>query len=751
MKILMVCMGLNIGGAETHVIQLCSSLLKNNKKNNIKILVASSGGIYEKELEKISIKHFKVPADNKNFFNVIKSFFIIKNIIVNEKIDIVHAHARIPAFICGVIKRFSNINFRFVTTAHWIFETKSIYSRFANWGEKTFVVSEDIKKYLIKKYFVKSENIKVILNAIDTQKFKKERNINNFNFVDVKDKFIFNNKKKYIVHVSRLDKDRSFAAHEIINLAKKVYNIDKNFEILIIGDGNDFDNLNIKAQVINKDLGFKFIYMIGAQTDIKRFLSIAFIFIGVSRSALEAMSCRKIVILFGNEGYLGIFDKNIFEKAYNTNFCCRDFEYNKKKFFKDIKFIFDLEEDKKKDIEDYNRRIINKYYSGKLMSENTLEIYENILEKYKEKEFDIMISGYYGFDNVGDDCMLEAMIKNFKNKNKDIKILVLSNNPKETEKKYNVISINRFNFFLINKFLSKTKMLISGGGSLIQDITSTHSLNYYLYIIKLAIKKNIKVMLLANGIGPIKKSKNKIKVFDVINKVNLITLRDEESIDELKRLNIFKPKIFLTSDVTFSCNDDYHFKSNTELNYKSIIKKKYFIISIRNWKLENYNLFKKNIVDFCEYILKNYNFTPVFVIMHVKKDLIITRQIINNLKIKSVLLKTNNSKKILNLISHAEFVLSMRFHTIVYAIKTLTPIIALSCDPKICSILKEINMSEFCLDLNNLDLEILKKIFEIINKNKIKIKEEIKKKLEFLKSKSIINIELAMKLLEQCI
>jgi polysaccharide pyruvyl transferase CsaB len=371
------------------------------------------------------------------------------------------------------------------------------------------------------------------------------------------------------------------------------------------------------------------------------------------------------------------------------------------------------------------------------MSQHALEIYNNILSDDKNKKIDVMISGYYGFNNSGDDYMLESIIKNLKEKDKNINILVLSKKPKETKKRYGVECINRFNLFLIDNLLNKTKMLVSGGGSLIQDVTSTHSLIYYLYIINLALKKNIKTMLLANGIGPIEKLKNKIKVFKILNKVDIITLRDSESIKELEEIGIYKPKVFLTSDITFSRNDDLDFSKIFDFK-----EKKYFVACIRDWKLKKINIFIKNIIKFCDYVYINYGLIPVFIVMHTQKDLKIIKKINNQLKVKSLIFKEQDYKKISNLIFNSEFVLSMRFHSIIYAIKNLKPFIAISYDPKIKSILREINMTELSIDINKMDFYNLIKILEKIKDNKLEIVNKLKTNLEVLKSRSVNNIDI---------
>ena len=114
-RILMALMGLEIGGAETHVVELSKEL----KKQGYDIIVASNGGVYEKELEEVGIRHYRVPLNQRNIFKMIRSYFILKRIIKKEKVDIVHSHARIPSFVCGILKKRMPKDFTFVTSAHW--------------------------------------------------------------------------------------------------------------------------------------------------------------------------------------------------------------------------------------------------------------------------------------------------------------------------------------------------------------------------------------------------------------------------------------------------------------------------------------------------------------------------------------------------------------------------------------------------------------------------------------------------------
>ncbi len=90
----------------------------------------------------------------------------MRRIVRDEQVDLIHAHARIPAFVTAVMGRPKQV--RFITTAHYNFKGMRHLSR---WGEKTIAVSEDIRAYLIDYFRVSPERIVVIPNGVDTDLF----------------------------------------------------------------------------------------------------------------------------------------------------------------------------------------------------------------------------------------------------------------------------------------------------------------------------------------------------------------------------------------------------------------------------------------------------------------------------------------------------------------------------------------------------------------------------------------------------
>lgn len=370
MKVLLSLMKLDIGGAETHVVELAKEL----RRRGWEVIVTSNGGAYVPELEEAGIRHYVVPLQNKNPKNVMKAFKELRRIIEEEKVDIVHSHARIPSFILGRLAK--KMHFPFVTTAHWVFTTKYGLKYITNWGEKTLAVSEDIKKYLMDNYHIPEENITVTINGIDTEKFSPE-----LDSADVCKELGLGADDNTIVYVSRMDESRSLAAHHLIGAVEKLDPIVENLRAVIVGGGDDFDNVSKEAEALNRKLGRKAVILTGARVDIARLISPAKLFVGVSRAALEAMAEEKPSIVAGNEGYIGLMNEDKLDVALATNFCCRGCgDSSVEKLAQDIGEFFGMWQDDRKKLGKFGRELVMQHYSIKRMADDNEKVYKSVLQ-----------------------------------------------------------------------------------------------------------------------------------------------------------------------------------------------------------------------------------------------------------------------------------------------------------------------------------------------------------------------------------
>lgn len=735
-RILMALTRFDIGGAETHVLELSLEL----QRMGYYVVVASNGGVYEKNLEEAGIHHYKIPMHSKTPQNVCKSLHLLMEVIRKENIDIVHAHGRIPAFLCGILHRFKK--FTFVTTAHWVFDTSHGLKYVSNWGDKVMAVSEDIKKYLMDNYHMNPADIYITINGIDTDKFCKTAD--NSSIIE---EFSLHPESKKIVYISRMDEDRALLAFQLVEIAPELLKLHPDLEIVIVGGGNVFDKLKEKTEEMNQRLARRAIVLTGARTDIYKFAALGDWFVGVSRSALEAMACEKPVIVAGNEGYIGIFDEDKLDVAIDTNFCCRGLEASShERLFADLKTLMTNPACENTRLGLYGRNLILSNFSLSKMAQDCVKMY---VAADDEKKWDAVISGYYGYNNSGDESLLYAMLENLRSKKEDIRLLVLSKNPEATEKEYGVHALNRYKMHKIRKALRNSKLLIFGGGSLIQDVTSNKSLWYYLSVIRMAIRAKTPVMFYANGIGPVRKESNRKKVKKILQQVDIISLRDNHSYEEIKRMDADLSRVKITADPALTIQGIDAKTARRLLEEEGIpTDKKLLGISVRSWKACKPSYWNE-LASGIEKICLKYDYVPVWIPLKHPDDIAISKEVASKMQIKSyVLTERYPAKEIVGIVSLFDLMLAMRLHALIYASEAAVPAIGLSYDPKVSGFVKYIGVNA-TIQIDNFDEKEMVALAETITLNREEQKAVLEQKMAELKTKALENADMAMRLLEK--
>jgi polysaccharide pyruvyl transferase CsaB len=736
MKILMTTTGLGIGGAETHIIELVKAL----KAKGFDICIASAGGVYVPEIEAAGIRHYTVPLNKRSIKNMFKSYCLLSKIIKTERPDIVHAHARLPAWICGLIHK--TRHFHFVTTAHFTFDVGHGLKYFTNWGEKTIAVSDDLKKYLHENYGTSYDQISITINGINTDFFSPD--VSGERIVQ---EFSLDPTKPIVCHVSRLDEHTSIIADYLIDLAPDLDQVIPGIQIVITGGGTCFDQLNEKAHRINSEIGHTTIIMTGPRTDINQIIVNSTVFVGVSRAALEALATAKPVILAGAQGYMGLFTKNDLDKAILTNLCCRDCAAPDRQELRDciVKCICNLTDEQRALLGNWGRQVVFDHYSVSRMADDYIEVYKS----FDKKVYHIVMSGYYGFGNSGDEAILCAIHNNLLMESDDISITVLSSNPKNTKTRYGYHAVNRFNIISILRAIKRCDLLIFGGGSLLQDYTSTRSLLYYLSIIRIAKHYGKKVMVYANGIGPVSKPKNRARVQRTLSTVDVITLRDQDSADELRQIGIDRNDIQVTADPVFTLNSISPEATHNLLLQNGVpVTEPFICVSIRKWR--EITEFCKKFAAYLDDISNRYHYNIVFLVMQSPQDYEISLHVQSMMQNKLrtyILNKQYLSNELLGVVGKAEFVVSMRLHSLIFAARMCTPLIGIVYDPKVEGYLKMLNMPSVGT-IQNFDVDCALKITDDLVQNRSHYAQSLRTASEELCTAAHANEQFVIHLLE---
>ncbi|MFA6947429.1 MAG: polysaccharide pyruvyl transferase CsaB [Eubacteriales bacterium] len=705
MNILLATMSLDIGGAETHFVELARELSRRGHK----VTAVSAGGVYVPALTEAGVAHVAAPLNTKRPDCVLKSYKIIKKLLKTGGFDIVHAHARIPAFICGIAARKYGV--RFVTSCHGVYAATPYWKLISDWGERTLAVSCDIKNYLIDNYGLWSDNITLTINGVDTGRFS---GIPDDASSAVTREFNLSESCRHrIIYVSRIDRESAHIAFQLCEIAGQLLSLYPDLEIVMIGYGTDYERLDGVVSALNARLGRNVITLAGARTDVSAFLAIGErdsassgvqtaqntadgakiyrpnIFVGVSRSALEAMSARVPVILAGSQGYLGVFGERNIAAALDTNFCCRGCgDSTPDKLLSDVKTLFAQSDEQRADLGEYCRAAVMEHYSISRMADDAENVYNSLRPLKKYKRGDVILSGYYGYGNVGDDSLLQLITASLRRLDPDIRLTVLSHSPRETSERYGVRAISRFNLFAIRREMKCAGLLISGGGSLLQNSTSQRSLVYYTGIMRMAKSMGLRVMLYASGIGPLGGERAERISREVLESADAVTLRDNGSYETLRALGVKNSRVRVTADPAFGIirqqnreTIDVWVKYRLALDGIDIASGNYYAVSLRG-RTRFDHVYMENTVAACKIISDEYGLIPIFMPMQNDQDEEISRMAANAVS-GARMVRGLTASEITSMAAHMRFVLGMRLHFLIYAAASGVPVIGLAYDPKV--------------------------------------------------------------------
>ena len=299
-----------------------------------------------------------------------------------------------------------------------------------------------------------------------------------------------------------------------------------------------------------------------------------------------------------------------------------------------------------------------------------------------------VICGAYGLGNGGDNAILEAIVAQLKDIDPDLPICALSRNPRETRLSAHISAVYSFRFLRILRLLRTSNLFLSGGGTLLQDATSTRSLMYYLLMLRLAHDAGNRVMLYGCGAGPIQKERNRRRTAHVLDRcVDVITVRDGYSADFLQNLGVTVPRIHITADPALLSQPlaedaarSYLLRCGVEAD------KKYAMLALRTWDGA-----ARKIPAFAaaaEYLYRDCGLIPVLYSMEKKSDLPMVRAVAAKLHCPYLILEAgNNAGEILTLVRRMSLVISMRLHTLVFASGQGVPLVGIVYDPKVSAFL----------------------------------------------------------------
>lgn len=326
-------------------------------------------------------------------------------------------------------------------------------------------------------------------------------------------------------------------------------------------------------------------------------------------------------------------------------------------------------------------------------------------EKNMDEHPNIVMSGYYGFQNAGDDAVCYAIIEALRQEMPACDITVLSNDPELTEKTYGVSACDRWKLKEVWRALRRTDLLVSGGGSLLQDVTSKNSCLYYLGIIFMAVLLRKPVVIYGQGLGPLANKRNRRLTRWAFNRARAIYVRDDESYELLREIGVKTP-VQVSPDPVLGIDGDVVDTAKgrailENLGYDS--SRPLALMALRDWGGKDLVHEFAALGDY----LVDQGYAVGLLAMHHDQDDTIAHAVDAHMRGDSfVIADAYDTPTLFSIFDNAFVVVGMRLHALIIGAALDKRVMAISYDPKVDSFMKMIH-NPHCVALGDVSEEVL--------------------------------------------
>ncbi|MDO4281687.1 MAG: polysaccharide pyruvyl transferase CsaB [Peptococcaceae bacterium] len=320
------------------------------------------------------------------------------------------------------------------------------------------------------------------------------------------------------------------------------------------------------------------------------------------------------------------------------------------------------------------------------------------------KTANIVMSGYYGFQNAGDDAVCYAIIEALRKEMPECKITVLSNDPVLTANAYGVAAENRWKWQAVWRALRQSDLLVSGGGSLIQDVTSKNSSLYYLGVILLGLLARKPVLVYGQGLGPLENKRNRLLTRLLFNRLRAIYVRDEDSLALLREIGVKQP-IQVAPDPVLGIDGEVVDREKglallKNLGYDG--ERPLALLAIRQWPGFDAKAFA-SLGDH----LASQGYAVGFLAMHHDQDTEVSLAVQKQMQHPAFVIKdAYDTPSLFSIFSVASLVVGMRLHSLIIGAALDKRVVGVSYDPKVTAFMKMIH-NPYCIDITQLNAAAL--------------------------------------------
>jgi polysaccharide pyruvyl transferase CsaB len=375
----------------------------------------------------------------------------------------------------------------------------------------------------------------------------------------------------------------------------------------------------------------------------------------------------------------------------------------------------------------------------------------------------IVITGWYGAKNAGDEAILAALLYQLRRKGYS-NLSVLSYDPAYTTTLHNVKAYPemRLDLYKSIEVISNADLLIVGGGGLLKD----EGKYYPLLLIKCLLARlfKTKIILSAVGVGPFYRSFGKWVTRQIARVADVITVRDRESLDLLYDIGV-RRDVHVTGDLALCLPDINPNQVPQSLKFAGFSVNPGTLriaVSLRPWyhmrriwpdgKLK-YAQFLDKFADAIDQIDALYNPVVVFIPMQYEQDVPVGKELYTRLSSRKefdlLFEQGYNYLEISTALANFDILIGMRLHSLIFASLSYTPIVSVSYSSKVSSFIKSLQSDKWNTSIDSLVTDDLVKIVQDSVNQRETVIQSLKNRVPGLRNKSLDNFSYIESLIQE--
>jgi polysaccharide pyruvyl transferase CsaB len=298
----------------------------------------------------------------------------------------------------------------------------------------------------------------------------------------------------------------------------------------------------------------------------------------------------------------------------------------------------------------------------------------------------VLLSGYYGFGNLGDEALLEVIAEQMRRRFPSARLEVLSATPAATAAAHRVSATQRWDWREVRAAIGRADVVLSGGGGLLQSATSLRSLLYYAGIVREAGRKRRKTMIFAQSIGPLD-FLGRLIVRQFCGGVDRATVRDARSRRLLESL-LPRTPIAQTADPVFLYDVP---DSAVDLSVEGLGTESgaYAVVSVR--QVPSFRDGPAIVARAVDRLAQRHNVRAAFLPLGGAADAAAATEVIRACASSPMLLPECALPKAAAILRSARVVIGMRLHALILAARYAVPFLAIAYDPKVTALCEDLD------------------------------------------------------------